>query len=215
MAAPQRADGTAGAGVQEVHRQQGREDHGDPDRVIDRARREHLERADRQRWDRRDAVVTTQELQLAEEIEQPEPPGERAERQIMAGEADGDQPEQNRQRSADHERQRQRQPRRQAVGRRQHRGGVGAEADEGRLSEGGQAADPGQQHEAHRDQRRKTDIVEQHDPERRHARDERDCRHESCEDEDGKPALHLGVSPSLPRPRVRRASAAAARGSAA
>ena len=41
MPAPQRADGAAGAGVQEVHGQQRRDQHRDPDREIDRAGVEH------------------------------------------------------------------------------------------------------------------------------------------------------------------------------
>ena len=161
-----------------------RDQHRDPDRVIDRAGIEHLERADRQRRNPGDAVIAAEEFELAEQIKQPDAPGDGAERQIVAGQPHRDEAEQHRGAAADQQRQRQRQPWRHAIGRRQHRRGVGAKAAKRRLAERGQAADAGQQHQAHRHQRGEPDIVEQHDPERRHARDERDHRHQQREDRD-------------------------------
>ena len=84
MPAPQRADRAAGAGVQKVHGQQRRDQYRDPDREIDRAGIEHPEIADRERRDARDAVIAAEEFQLAEQVKQPDAPGDGAERQIMA-----------------------------------------------------------------------------------------------------------------------------------
>ena len=184
VAAAQRADRAAGTGVQQVHAQQRADQHRDPDRVVDRAGIEHLERADRQRRNPGDAVIAAEEFELAEQIEQADAPGDGAERQIVARQPHRDEAEQHRGTAADQQRQRQRQPWRHAIGRRQHRRGVGAEAAKRRLAERGQAADAGQQHQAHRHQGGEPDIVEQHDPERRHARDERDHRHQGREDRD-------------------------------
>ena len=66
VAAPQRADGAAGAGIQQVHGQERASEHREPDRVIDRAGVDHLERADCQRWNARNAVIAAEELELAE-----------------------------------------------------------------------------------------------------------------------------------------------------
>ena len=189
MPAPQRADGAAGAGIQQVHGQQRREQHGDPDCEIDRAGIEHPEAADAQRRKAGNAVIAAEEFELAEQIKQPDAPGDGAERQIMARQPHRDEAERHRGEAADQQRQRQRQPGRHAVGRGQHRRGVGAEAAERRLAERGEAADAGQEHEPHRHQSGEPDIVEQHDPERRHARDERDRRHHKREDQDREQSL--------------------------
>ena len=178
MPAPQRADRAAGAGIQQVHGQQCRDQHRDPDREIDRAGIEHPEIADRERRDAGDAVIAAEEFQLAEQIKQADAPGDGAERQIVAGQPHRDDAEQDGGDAADQQRERQRQPRRDAIGRGQHRRGVGAEAAKRGLAERGEAADAGQQHQPHRHQRGEADIVEQHDPERRDARDERDRRHD-------------------------------------
>jgi hypothetical protein len=130
--------------------------------VPDRA----FEIADRERRDARDAVIAAEEFQLAEQIEQADAPGDGAERQIMAGQPHRDDPEQDGRHAADQQRERQCQPRRKAIGRRQHRRGIGAEAAEGRLAERRKSADAGQQHQPHRHQGGEADIVEQHDPER-------------------------------------------------
>ncbi|KAK0338847.1 hypothetical protein LTR94_036925, partial [Friedmanniomyces endolithicus] len=53
--------------------------------------------------------------------------------------------------------------------------------------------------------RGKADIVEQHDPERRHARDMRDRRHHGGEDEQRPAARHRSVSLFLNRGRGERA----------
>jgi hypothetical protein len=102
MSAPQRADGAAGARVQEVRGEQCANQHREPDRVIDRAGVDHLERADRQRRDAGDAVIAAEEFELAEEVEQAEPPGDGAERQIVAGQPHGDEAEQHRGDAAHH-----------------------------------------------------------------------------------------------------------------
>src|ERR1700738_1118616 len=91
--------------------------------------------ADRQRRDAGDAVVAAEEFELAEQIEQPEAPGDGAERQIMGGQPHRDEAEQDRGDAADQKRKRQRQPWRQAGGRGQHRRGIGAEAAKRRLAE--------------------------------------------------------------------------------
>ena len=190
MSAPQRADRAAGAGIQQVHGQQRRDENPDPDRKIDRAGIEHFEIADRERRDARDAVIAAEEFQLAEQIEQADAPGDGAERQIVAGQPHRDDAEQDGGDAADQQRERQRQPRRKTVGGRQHRRGVGAKTAKRGLAERGEAADAGQQHQPHRHQGGEADIVEQHDPERRDARDERDRRHDEREDEDRKPLIH-------------------------
>jgi hypothetical protein len=56
-----------------------------------------------------------------------------------------------------------------------------------------QAAHAGEQHEAHGDERGEADIVEQHDPEWRHARHERDRSHHQRENENGKETLLHGA----------------------
>ena len=195
VAATQRADGAAGAGIQQVHGQQRRDQHRRPDHEIDRARAQHPCVADRQRRDRGDAVIAADEFQLAEQIEQADAPGDGAERQIVAGQPHGDDAEDDGGNAADDERSRQGQPGRHAIGGGQHRGGVGAKAAERGLAERGEAAEAGEQHQPHRHQRGKADIVQQHDPERRHAGDQRDCRHHRSEDEEG-PAVHHRQSPS-------------------
>ncbi len=96
MAAPQRSDRAAGARIQQVHAQQRRDQHRDPDRIIDRASIEHLERADRQRRNPGDAVIAAEEFELAEQIEQADAPGDGAERQIMARQPHRDDTEQDR-----------------------------------------------------------------------------------------------------------------------
>jgi hypothetical protein len=78
--APQRADRAAGAGVQEVHGQERRDQHRDPDREIDRAGIQHTQRADRQWWNAGDAVVPAEEFELAEQVKQADAPGDGAER---------------------------------------------------------------------------------------------------------------------------------------
>ena len=210
VSASQRADGAAGAGIQQVHGEQRRDQHRDPDREIDRVGAQHLQRADRQRRNAGNAVVTAEEFELAEQIEQRDAPGDGAERQIVAGQPHRDEPEQHGGGAADQKRERQRQPWREAISRSQHRRGVGAKAAEGRLAERGEAAHAGQQHQPHRDQRGEADIVQQHDPERRNARDERDHRHHQCKDDERKPLRHR-VSPSLLRPQEPQASAAPGR----
>ena len=54
-------------------------------------------------------------------------------------------------------------------GRGQVGGGVGAQADEGRLAERGEPGDAGEQHQAERDQGVQADVVGQGDPELRQA----------------------------------------------
>jgi hypothetical protein len=137
------------------------------------------------RRDAGDAVVTAQKFELAEQVEQGDAPGDGAERQIMAGQAHRDQAERDRGDAAHQQRERQRQPRRYAVGRGQHRRGVGAETAKRRLAERGEAADAGQQHQPHRHQCREPDIVQEHDPERRQARDERQRGHDQREHGEG------------------------------
>ena len=172
----------------------GADQHRDPDREIDRAGIDHPERADRQRRNAGNAVIAAEEFELAEQIKQADAPGDGAERQIMSRQPHRDEAEHDRGDAADQQRQRQRQPRRQAIGRRQHRRGVGAEAAKRRLAERGEAADAGQQHQPHRHQRGEPDIVQQHDPERRHARNERDRRHHQREHDDGQPLRHRDQS---------------------
>ena len=180
--------------VQQVHGEQRAEQDRDPDREIDRSGIDHLERADRQRRDAGDAVIAAEEFELAEQIKQAEAPGDGAERQIVTRQPHGDEAERHRGDAAHQQRERQRQPRREAISRRQYCRGVGAEAAKRRLAEGGEAADAGEQHKSHRHQRGKPDIVQQHDPERRHARDERDRRHRSREHENGQPPSHRAQS---------------------
>ena len=181
--------------VQEVHGQHGRDQHRDPDRVVDRAGIEHPQRADRQRRDAGNAVIAAEKFELAEEIVEPDAPGDGAERQIMAGQPHRDDAEDDGGDAADEQRERQCQPWRDAVGHAQHRGGVGAKATERRLAERGQAADAGQQHQPHRHQCGEADIVQEHDPERRHARDQRDRRHDQRKNEEG-PTVGHRQSPS-------------------
>ena len=144
VAAPQRADGPAGARVQQVHGQQRGDQHRDPDREIDGAGVDHPKRADRQRRDAGDAVIAAEEFELAEQIEQADAPGDGAERQVMPRQPHRDEAERDRGDPADDKRKRQRQPGRHPVGRRQHRRGIGAEAAKRRLAERGETADAGQ-----------------------------------------------------------------------
>jgi hypothetical protein len=179
-------------GIQQVHRHDRGDQHRDPDRVVDAVGIEHAQRADLKRGNAGDAVIAPEEFELAEQIEQAKPPGERAERQIMTRQAHGHEAEHHGGKAGDDQRQRQGQPGRDAVIRRQHRGGVGAEADKGGLSERGEAADAGQQHEPHRDEGRQADIVQQHDPEWRHAGHVGNHCHDQREQKNG-PALCHGL----------------------
>ena len=115
--------------------------------------------------------------------------------------------EERRDQAGENERERKSEPRRGAGRRRQPGGGIGADADEGRLSEGGEAADPGQQHDPERDQRVDADVVEQRDGERRRRRTA--PRPGPLSRRMPRGGSHRALMPRSPRPPRRPAAATA------
>ena len=171
----------------------GREQHAGPDHVVDAAAVVEVPAGEVEGRDGGDAVVAVEQLQLAEQEVEADAPGDGAERQVMAGEAHRDEAEHQGGRAGDGQRHRQRGPRRPAVAGGEHRRGEGAEAAEGRLSERGEPADARQHDEAERHQRAQADIVEERDPEHRHARQHR--QHGGATTEQSGAAQH-GAAPA-------------------
>ena len=73
MPAAQRADGAAGARIQQVHGEQRRDQHRDPDDEINLTGTDQLNRSDAEWRNAGDAVVAAEEFELAEQIEQAMP----------------------------------------------------------------------------------------------------------------------------------------------
>ena len=163
-AAPKRADGAADAAAEQVLRRDHRKHHGDPDHHEIFARIDQRMAADPQRRNAGKPVMGAEPVEVAEQIEERDAPGDGAERQIVTGQPHRDRADQAGDDHGHDQRGGQRQPWRDAEMHGQHAGGVGAEADKGGLSERRHAADAGQQHEADRDQAGDADIVEQRDP---------------------------------------------------
>ncbi len=95
-AAAQRADGAAGAGVEQVVGGDGRQDHAQPDDVVDAAAVVEVIAGEVEGRDGGDAVVAVEQLQLAEQEIEAQAPGDGAERQVVADEAHGEQAEDQR-----------------------------------------------------------------------------------------------------------------------
>ncbi len=154
--------------------------------------------------DRRQAgqpVVAAERVGVAEDVEERDVPGDGAERQVMAREAQRDRADDPGGRRRQQQRHRQREPRRQASFGRQQGRGVGADADEHRLPEGGDAGDPGEHDEPGDHDGREAGIGQQREPERRHAGQEG----EGDDQEGGQAGQNTGGSEAgghlTPRPR--------------
>ncbi len=167
------ADRAAGTRVEQVAGQPHRGEQHHPDQVVEMAAVAQLETAEAQWRYAADAGMAAEELEVAEQEIQRDAPGDRAERQIVPRQAQGEQAEQQgdqrgqqqpREQAAPRVGQR-RQPSRQGCRRGQRRGRIGAQTDESRLAEGGQPADAGQQHQTERHQRVEADVIEQRDVE--------------------------------------------------
>ncbi|MCY1226722.1 hypothetical protein D9M72_389680 [compost metagenome] len=158
-AALERADGAARARVQQVlHRQHGQQHHR-PDQVEHRAARLQLDAEERQHRDPVQAVILAQELQVAEQEEQRQAPGNGRQRQVVAGHAHRDQPDHIGRCHRDHQPHQQPEPRRQPELRGQVRSAVRAQPHERGLPERGHATHAGQQHQPDRHDAVQPDVV--------------------------------------------------------
>ena len=174
-AALERADGAAHARVEQVaDAEHGEQDNG-PDEVEELLARLQFQPEQIDRRDAGDAGVAAQKFDVAEQVVQADPPGNRAERQVMPAHAQGDEAQRQRDGGGQRQTDAQSQPGREAVARRQPGGRVSAQADEGRLPEGSQAAHAGQQDQTDRDDGVQPDVVEQGDAEFR--------QHQRCADQ--------------------------------
>ncbi len=176
-AAAQRADGPALARVQQVVQQPQRHQQHGPDHHAHGARRGQRDAADHQRRNARDAGLPAQELHVAEQVVQAQPPGDGAQRQVVALQLDRDRAQQPGHDEGDEQAQRQAHPgqarRAHQPAQRGHRGrcradpgrGIGADAHEGRLAERGHAAHAGQHHQACGHHGEQADVAEDDDGE--------------------------------------------------
>jgi hypothetical protein len=155
--------------------------------------------------------VAADELEVPEQEEDADRPGDRRQRQVVAAHAQGDETKAERDARRHREPQQQIHPRQPwpcRVTHRQIRRDIRADAHERRLAERGLAGDAGQQHEAERDDAVEPDIVEQRNPElRRYQRRGDESGHE---DDERRAAQARAVSHSPQR----RASHARLRGAA-
>ena len=153
-----------------MQRPQREQQHG-PDHRPQHARRCQRETEDAQCRQPGDAGLAAQELQVAEQVVQAQPPRDGAQRQVVARQLDGDGAQAPRDQEGQHQAQNETQPgheRRRKRGQRTGRGGrgadpgrgVGADRDEGRLSEGGHAADTGEHDQPRGHQRVEGDVAE-------------------------------------------------------
>ena len=193
-AAPQHADRAADAAVEQVAGRDHREHHDEPDQDVIFARISQRMRPDADRRDAGQAVMRAEPCGVAEQIEEGDAPGDRAERHVMAREPHRHRADEQRAKTGDDQRRRQGEPGRDAPVDAEHGARIGAEADESRLTEGGHAADARQQHEAERHEARDADIAEQRDPEIRQP-EIGDDQQEKRDDRPG-PAFHGAHSSS-------------------
>ncbi len=166
---PQRADRAADAAAEQVARHQDGAEHRQGHHGVVQPAVEEAHAGDRERRQADDAVVAAEQVEVAEHVEQAHRPSERAQRQVVPGQpqrhdADHPRPHPGRQQRA-----RQRQPGRDAEPHGEQRGGVCAEAHEGRLAEGGHGAEAGQHHEPQHQHRGDAGVVRQRHPLQRHA----------------------------------------------
>jgi hypothetical protein len=164
--AAQRANGAAGTRVEQIVRGNRGQDHKAPNDIVDAAAVVEVIAGDIEGRDRRDAVMAMEQLEFAKQKIETEPPGDGAEREIVAREAYREQTQHQCGCARDGQCHRQCRPRRPAVAGRQHGRGERAKAAEGRLAERRQAADAGKHDQPDRDQRTEANVVEQRDPER-------------------------------------------------
>ena len=177
-ATAQAADRATGPRLQQIAVEDEGEPDQRPDQVVDRLRLDQRPTADTQRRDIGKPGVPAEGVDVAEQQRDREPPGDRAERQEVAAEAQRQEADRQRGEAGQREGEDEAEPGRRAMRGGEPRAGVGGDADEGGLAERGRAADAGEQHQAERDQRADADVVEQRDaelaePERRQ-RDHRD-----------------------------------------
>ncbi|MNV63606.1 hypothetical protein D3C71_1562100 [compost metagenome] len=125
--------------------------------------------------------MLAQPVDVAEQEIQRQAPGDGAQRQIMARQAQGDRAQQIRHHGGDDQADGQRQPGRYVVLRGQEGGGVGAQADERRLAERRQAAHAGQEHQPQHDQAGQADVIELRHPEFGRDRQQRQARQDDDE----------------------------------
>ena len=181
-AALQSADGAAGPAVEQVHRRQRRQQHAEPDHGETHPRVEQAVAGHLQRRDAGNPVIAADQIEIGEGVVEADAPGDGAEREVVAGEAHRHRADQ---RGAGRRHQQpggQAEPGREVVVFAHDRGGVGAEAEQGGLTERGHAADAGQHHQADRHDGGDAGIVQQRHPEGRHAGDP---RHQASERDAG------------------------------
>ena len=196
-AALDRAQGAAGARVEQVRDRHRGQDDDDPEQVEEAAPGAERDAEERQRRDAEQAVVLAEEVEVAEQVEQAQAPGDRRQRQVVARHAQRHPREDERGERGDGQADPDREPGRDAVGEGQVRRGVRAHADERRLAEGGQAGDPGEQHQADHDQRVEADVVRLRDQELVARR--RQHRHQRQRDDEDASAMRRRFTPRLRR----------------
>ena len=192
-AAAQAADRAAGARVEQVLDREQRGDHEHPDQVVVLAPGVERQAEDREPGHAGHPGLAAEELEIAEEVVEADAPGDRAERQVVAREAQRDRAEEERDRAGEREPDEEREPRRQPVSRAEVRGRVRPEADERRLPERREPAHPGEEHQPERDEAVEPDVVQQRDVELGQVgRPEREGREE--DDEQGACPAHSSSS---------------------
>src|SRR5690606_13364745 len=132
-----------------------------PDEVVDRAPGVEPYAEELDRRDVRHPGVLAEELHVAEEEVDREPPGDGRDRQVVPGEPQGNGAEEERNRRHEGPAPHKRRPRRGAVLRREYRRRVRGETGEHLLPEGHHAGDAGEEHQAEGDHGGERDVIEQ------------------------------------------------------
>jgi hypothetical protein len=104
--------------------------------------------------------MAPERIDVAEDHRNRQSPGDGAERQEVATQAQGEHADGQGGESGQQQREHQAQPRRESLRRRQPGGRIGGDADEGCLPERGGASDARQQHQSQRHQGADADVVE-------------------------------------------------------
>ncbi|MNI31721.1 hypothetical protein D3C73_856110 [compost metagenome] len=180
-AALQGADGAARTRIEQVAGGPQRQQHEYPDQVINVAAAGQGQAEDADGFNAGNAVVLAQPVDIAEQEVQRQAPRNGAQRQVVAGQAQGDRAQQVGNDGGQDQADRQRQPGRHVVLRGQERRGVGAKANKRGLAERRQAAHAGQQHQAQHDQAGQTDVIELRHPEFGRDRQQRQARQDDDE----------------------------------
>ena len=161
----QRADGAAGARIQQVQQRKRAQKHHAPHQDEEGPARAQVNATQAERGHAQNAVVLAQRVQVAHEVVQRQAPGNGCQRQIVARHAQRQPAHHECTDGGDGQPGKHRDPRRHPHVHREVGAGVGPDAHKRCLAEGGEPTHAGQQHQAHAHQAVKPDVVELRDPE--------------------------------------------------